>query len=62
MGESYTIQCRDIDFAWPPPDKFSLEGRLFERVTMSAISDDERAKMTHVCRGAEYRDIGAAAS
>lgn len=39
---------------WPPPEKISIGGFPFVRVGISAITDEQRAQMTHVCRGAEY--------
>lgn len=40
---------------WPPPETIDLFGFRLERVRFSEITDEQRAGMTHVCRGAEYR-------
>lgn len=46
---------------WPPPTTLRLRGFEppysdidFRLLTMSTITDQERANMTHVCRGAQY--------
>lgn len=63
-----TIPCKAVDFEWPPPEQIFLEagGELREatdgdnpafvlhRMSMSQITDAQRAGMTHVVRGAEY--------
>lgn len=42
---------------WPPPERLVFDGREYERVRFSLITDEERAGMTHVVRGAEYRPV-----
>ena len=63
-----TISCKALGFDWPPPERIYLgsdgkcreatdtddPGFVLHRESMSQISDDERASMTHVVRGAEY--------
>lgn len=46
---------------WPPPEVieadgvvFDFEGGRYERLRMSALTDEEIASMSHVARGAEY--------
>lgn len=60
---------RQMEIAWPPPPRIFLdEGATLRvardgddpafvmvRTSMSEITDEQRAGMTHVCRGAEYR-------
>lgn len=43
-----------IGVSWPPPEKICLHGATFKRLRMSEITDERRAEMTHVARGAEY--------
>lgn len=43
-----------LGLTWPPPEKLDIMGFVFVRHTYSGITDEERAGMTHVCRGAEY--------
>ena len=45
---------------WPPPEEVTLSMRgepqsTYERISHSAITDEQREEMTHVCRGALYR-------
>lgn len=49
-----TVTCKSIGVEWPPPDKLDILGFPFELVRRSEITDEERAEMTHVMRGAEY--------
>jgi hypothetical protein len=46
--------CKSLGITWPPAETLSLHGFKWVRHRMSAISDEDRAAMTHVCRGAEY--------
>lgn len=52
---------KDLGIEWPPPEVLRLQfGGEFQsidyrRVRMSNITDEQRAEMTHVARGAEYR-------
>lgn len=65
------LLCKSAGIDWPPPEKITeLGGQNFEddplvRVSMSRISDEDRAAMPCVMRGAEYfyqSDIKPAAS
>lgn len=53
------VTCKALGIDWPPPEFIEVKGPLstptFRRVRYSQISDEDRAEMTHVCRGAEYR-------
>lgn len=52
---------KQLGLEWPPPafirinNYGELPDLLVKRVRYSEITDEERAGMTHVCRGAEYR-------
>lgn len=48
------IFCEKLGVSWPPPEKLDFLGFPFVRERMSEITDEQRADMTHVCRGAEY--------
>lgn len=47
-------RCKDVGVEWPPPERLERFGTAFKRLRYSQISDEDRADMTHVCRGAEY--------
>lgn len=55
----YYYGCRDNGIEWPPPQQVMLDGVLWERVSMSTITDEQRANLTHVFRGAEYHPVGS---
>jgi len=52
------VPLRRLGLDWPPPEKLCFavanSAPMFVRVSMSEITDDERAALTHVCRGADY--------
>lgn len=58
-GQIMRALCVDLGIVWPPPEflpvVFDGQKRFITRVSYSSITDEERADMTHVCRGAEYR-------
>lgn len=49
------ILLSSLGLDWPPPERISVNGTPFERIRMSDITDKQRADLTHVCRGAEYK-------
>lgn len=57
---------KSLGLTWPPPpfieinNHGELPNRLFKRVRYSHITDEQRAKMTHVARGAEYQECSVA--
>ncbi len=59
-GRMWRTKLRDLGFEWPPPPTIedeteSLPGvRLWVRESISQITDDDRAGMSHVARGALY--------
>lgn len=55
------FRCLDLGIQWPPPTTIRLRGFEpphadldFRLLSMSSIYDEDRAGMTHVCRGAAY--------
>jgi hypothetical protein len=54
-GGMITQPCKALGVTWPPPEYVELLGEVFKRSSMSKITDAQRAEMTRVCRGAEYR-------
>ena len=48
------IFCKLNGIDWPPPEVIEIFGFRMRRKSMSIISDEDRADMTHVCRGAVY--------
>jgi hypothetical protein len=46
--------CAALGLSWPPPERIDAFGILMRRERHSSITDEQRAAMTHVCRGAEY--------
>lgn len=57
---------KSLGLEWPPPpfieinNHGELPNRFFKRVRYSEITDEQRADMTHVARGAEYRECSPA--
>ncbi len=49
------ILCSKLNLEWPPPETVEFAGISFERIRYSQITDEQRAEMTHVARGAEYQ-------
>ena len=48
-------RCKDVGVEWPPPEDFSAGPFKFKLENFSQITDEDRSKMTHVVRGAEYK-------
>lgn len=46
--------CAPAGIDWPPPDLIMFNDVMYRQVRRSAITDEQRAEMTHVARGAEY--------
>lgn len=52
---------KSLGLEWPPPPfmRINMHGELddlfVKRLRMSEITDEQREKMTRVCRGAEYQ-------
>ncbi|MCP1375358.1 hypothetical protein [Dyella lutea] len=54
QGGTRRVLCKSIGVDWPPPEKLSFQGFALERVRFSQVSDDDRAGMEFLMRGAEY--------
>lgn len=66
-----TIPLMTVGLEWPPPEHVYLSADstireaepdderqyVLRRVSMSQITDEQRAEMTHVVRGAEYEYV-----
>jgi hypothetical protein len=52
-------QCLPNRIDWPPPPVLDLFGFKFQRESFSQITDEQRAGMSHVCRGASYKIVPA---
>lgn len=46
--------CAPAGIEWPPPPMIVFNDVLYRRLRHSAITDEQRAEMTHVACGAEY--------
>jgi hypothetical protein len=57
MDGRRTVLCQKNGIEWPPPEQLNIMGFTFMRTNYSAITDAERAGMTHVFRGAEYAPL-----
>jgi hypothetical protein len=61
--------CKLVRLDWPPAETLNMRFLTWDgndahdityslkRLRFSSITDDERAQMTHVCRGAEYEVV-----
>jgi hypothetical protein len=52
------IQLVRLDLEWPPPERLVFSGLVYARESYSEITDEQRAEMTHVVRGAQYVYVG----
>lgn len=56
---------KQLGLEWPPPaflhirNHGELPDLYLRRVSYSEITDEQRARMTHVCRGAQYEPCAA---
>ena len=46
--------CAPAGIAWPPPDLIMFNDVMYRQVRRSAITDEQRAELTMIARGAEY--------
>ncbi len=58
------VTCKHLGISWPPPEHIEIAGGpfstpRFRRLRYSAITDEQRQGMRHLCRGAEYVHDGA---
>lgn len=65
--DTVNVMCKQVGLEWPPPERLWFDGNGARAATdedppsevmiqdrRSEITDEERERMTHVCRGAEY--------
>lgn len=55
QGGTRRFKCKALGVAWPPPMLLEWGGFTFDQISCSEITDEQREKMTHVCRGALYK-------
>lgn len=48
------IRCKSLGLDWPPPEQVFINDVPYLRIRLSSITDEQRADMTHVLRGALY--------
>ena len=58
-GPLWRSSCKSLGLSWPPPDEIQLvDGDKHVAVYVlrrhSDLTDKQRARLTNVCRGAEY--------
>ncbi len=51
------VSCQSLGIEWPPPERIEFNDAPYTRVSYSAITDEQRQGMTHVCRGALYQPV-----
>lgn len=57
------VTCKQLGIKnWPPPPLMAITGGpmsspVYKRTSYSPITDEQRQKMTRVCRGAIYRHL-----
>ncbi len=49
------VTCENLGIPWPPPEQLNINSTIYQRVSLSSITDEQRGKMSHVCRGALYQ-------
>jgi hypothetical protein len=58
MVGDVNIPAVRLGVEWPPPDELIINGLIYRQIRCSEITDEQRAGMTHVARGAEYEYVG----
>jgi hypothetical protein len=48
------VSCKAAGVSWPPPETVEVLGFRMRLRRRSEITDEQRAGLTRVCRGAEY--------
>lgn len=51
------VPCRSLKMDWPTPERVTINGVPYVRISFSAITDEQRGRMTHVMRGALYEPV-----
>jgi len=54
QGGTKNVTCKSLGIDWPPPEELDIAGFIFVKVGQSQFTDEQRASMTHVLRGAQY--------
>lgn len=54
-GGTRAVSCKAAGLDWPPPDTLVVWDFKFTLHRRSELSDEDRAGMPYVIRGAEYR-------
>jgi hypothetical protein len=58
LDRNINVTLKTLGLEWPPPEEFIWLGLVYKRERYSEITDEQRAGMTHVVRGAEYSYVG----
>lgn len=53
-GATKRVLAKPLGLDWPPPERIDFMGFELVRVSHSQITDEQRAEMDFVCRGARY--------
>lgn len=57
QGGVRRARCVENGIEWPPPEVLEFQGLTLKRKSISRLTDEDRAGMTHVCRGALYEAV-----
>lgn len=52
--DTLNVPCSQIGVEWPPPPLMVFAGMVYQRVSLSALTDEESQAMPNVARGALY--------
>lgn len=58
LDRSINVMLAKIGVEWPPPEDLMINGLHYRQIRCSEITDEQRAGMTNVIRGAEYEYVG----
>ena len=53
-GGTRNITCKKAGVEWPPPDQLYIYGFNMRLKQLSSLTDEQRAGMTNILRGARY--------
>jgi hypothetical protein len=53
-GGTRRVACRTLGVDWPPPERITVMGFEMVRDSFSQITDEQRAGLTMLMRGARY--------
>ena len=57
-GGTRNITCKNAGIEWPPPNELYIYGFNMRLRQRSGLTDEQRANMTNVLRGARYVPSG----